>query len=157
MSKLAVYGVAAFFLNCCAQTPAQAGIIVNVNIDSRNLPIHIAPDDYPYGQGLSACQDLKNNPWVVSQTWQATTSIAASSVTDTENAIAPTLVSDSVLAPSVPDLAYGDDTYAESSYHDFSDTLGFTAIEPVPDPVPEPTSVIVLGSVLLAIYRKLYK
>ena len=156
MSKLDVSGVAAFFLICCAQTPAQAGTIVNVNVDSRNLPVNIAPDD-PYGQGLSAWQDLKNNPWVVSQTWQGTASIATSSVADTESAIAPTLVSDSVFAPSVPDLAYGEDTYAESSYHDFSETLGFTAIEPDPDPVPEPTSVIVLGSVLLAIYRKLYK
>jgi hypothetical protein len=152
-----VPGVAAFLLNCCIFAPAQAGIIVNVNIDSRNLPIHITPDDYPYGQGLSAWQDLKNNPWVVSQAWQATTSIATSSVAETESAIAPTLVSDSVLTPSVPDLAYGKDTYAESSYHDFSETLGFTAIEPVPDPVPEPSSVIVLGAVLLVIYRKLYK
>jgi hypothetical protein len=155
MSKLAVSGVAAFFLICCAQTPAQAGIIVNV--DSRNLPVNIAPDDYPYGQGLSAWQDHKNNPWVVSQTWQATTSIATLSIADTESAIGPTLVSDSVLAPAVPDLAYGGDTYAESSYHDFSETLGFTAIEPDPDPVPEPSSVIVLASVLFAIYRKLYK
>jgi hypothetical protein len=157
MSKPVVYGVAAFLLNCCVFAPAQAGIIVNVNVDSRNLPVNIAPDDYPYGQGLSAWQDLKNNPWVVSQTWQAITPIATSSVADTESAIAPTLVSDSVLAPSVPDLADGETAYAESSYHDFSETLGFTAIEPVPDPVPEPTSVIVLGSVLLAIYRKLYK
>jgi hypothetical protein len=156
MSKLLVSGVAAFLLNCCIFAPAQAGIIVNVNIDSRNWPIHIAADDYPYGQGLSGWQDLKNNPWVVSQTWQATTSIATSSVADTESAIAPTLVSDSVLAPSVPDLAYGKDTYVES-YHDFSETLGFTAIEPVPDPVREPSSVIVLATVLLAIYRRLYK
>jgi hypothetical protein len=157
MSKLVVYGVAAFFLNCCEQTPAQAGIIVNVNVDNRNLPIHVAPDDYPYGQVLSAWQDLKNNPWVVTQTWQATTSIAISSVAETESAIAPTLVSDSVLVPSAPDLAYGEETYAESSYHDFSETLGFTAIAPVPDPVPEPSGVIVLASVLLAIYRKLSK
>jgi len=157
MSKLAVYGVAAFFLNCCVQTPAQAGIIVNVNVDSRNLPVHISPDDYPYGQGLSGWQNLKNNSWVVSQTWQATTAIDTSSVADTESAIAPTLVSASTLVPAEPDLAYGEDTYAESSYHDFSETLGFTAIEPVPDPVPEPSSVIVLASVLLAIYRKLYK
>jgi hypothetical protein len=157
MSKPVVYGVAAFLLNCCVFAPAQAGIIVNVNVDSRDLPVHIAQDDYPYGQGLSAWQDLKNNPGVVSQTWLAITAIDTSSVADTESAIAPILVSDSVLAPSVPDLAYGDDTYAASSYHDFSETLGFTAIEPVPDPLPEPSSVIVLASCLLAIYRKLYK
>ena len=106
MSKPVVYGVAAFLLNCCVFAPAQAGIIVNVNGDSRTLPIHIAPDDYPYGQGLSAWQDLKNNPWVVSQTRQATTPIATSSVADTESAIAATLVSGPILSPAEPDLAY---------------------------------------------------
>ena len=158
MSKLAVYGVAAFFLNCCVHTPAQAGIIVNVNVDSRNVPVHIAPDDYPYGQSLSAWQDLKNNPWVASQNWQAPTPIATSSVDDTQSAIAPTFVSGFLLAaPAVPDMAYGGDTYAESSYHEFSQTFGFAPIEPVPDPLPESSGVIVLASVLLAIYRKLYK
>ena len=157
MSKPVVYGVAAFLLNCCVFAPAQAGIIVNVNGDSRTLPIHIAPDDYPYGQGLSAWQDLKNNPWVVSQTRQATTPIATSSVADTESAIAATLVSGPILSPAEPDLAYGEDTYAESSYHDFSGTFGFPPIDPLPDPLPEPMSVIVLASSLLAIYRKLQK
>jgi hypothetical protein len=157
MSKPVVYGAAAFLLNCCVFAPAQAGIIVNVNVDSRNLPVNIAPDDYPYGQGLSAWQDLKNNPWVVSQTWQATAPIATSSVAETESAIAPTLVSGSIWAPEEPDPAYGEDTYAESSNHDFSETFGFTPIEPVPDPLPEPSSVIVLASGLLVIYRRLYK
>jgi hypothetical protein len=46
---------------------------------------------------------------------------------------------------------------SDSSYHDFSETFGFTAIDPLPDPLPEPSSVIVLASGLLAIYRKLQK
>ena len=157
MSKRVVYGVAAFLLNCCVIAPAEGGIIVNVNVDNRNLPVPIAPDDYPYGQGLSAWQDLKNNPWVVSQTWQAATAIDTSSVVDSQSAIAPTVGSGSILAPAEPDVAYGKDTYAETSYHDFSETFGFTPIEPVPDPQPEPSDVIVLASCLLAIYRKLYK
>jgi len=220
MSKLIVYAVAAFSLNCFVLTPAHAGIIININVDSRDVPFSIAPEDYPYGQGLSAWKDLKNNPWVVSQTWQATTPIATSSVAEAPSTIAPPRgVSDSITAaPAVPDLAYGGDAYPESpyqlavlltdfyridydavaggfrdgargvsdnvkpglydlvvaavgrsaagrltgnlsdsSYHDFSETFGFTPIDPLPDPMPEPSSVIVLATGLLAIYRKLQK
>jgi hypothetical protein len=220
MSKLVMYGVAAFLLNCFVLTPAHASIIVNINVDNRDMPLGIAPDDYPYGQGLSAWKDLKNNPWVVNQTWLATTPIATSNVAETPGTIAPTRgVSDSITAATaVPDLAYGGDAYAESpyqlavlltdfyrldydavaggfgegarsvsdnvkpglydlvvaavgraaagrltgnlsdsSYHDFSETFGFTPIDPLPDPMPEPSSIIVLASGLLAIYRKLQK
>ena len=204
MSKLFVYGVAAFLLNCFVLAPAEAGIIVNINVDSGNSPVNIAPDDYPYGQGLSTWRDLKNNPWVVSQTWQATTPLAPSSVADALDPVADALdpiVPDTELPSQVAVLltdfyrfdydavvhGFGDEArtvslnvmpglsdlvvaavgrtaagqltgnLSDSSYLDFSGTLGFTPIDPLPDPIPEPSSVIVLASGLFAIYRKLRK
>jgi hypothetical protein len=197
MSKLVVYGVAAFLLNCFVQGQAQAAIIVNVNVDGRNMPVNIAPDDYPYGQGLSAWKDFKSNPWVVSQTWQATTPLAPSSVADALDPIVPDVEAPSQVAVLLTDFyrldydavaggfgegagSVSDDvkpglydlvvaavgrtaagrltgSLSDSSYHDFSETFGFTPIDPLPDPMPEPSSVIVLASGLLVIYRKLQK